>query len=64
MAVAADWAAWQPSPPYTVGLEEEVMLLDPDTWGLAQHADRLLASLGDDLAGRCSAETHAGGESS
>jgi carboxylate-amine ligase len=41
-----------------VGLEEEVMLLDPNTWKLAQRADRLLAVLGEDLAGSCSAETH------
>jgi carboxylate-amine ligase len=34
------------------------MLLDPETWGLAQRADRLLAVIGDDLQGRCSAETH------
>ena len=34
------------------------MLLDPDTWTLAQRADAVLALLGDDLAGRCSAETH------
>jgi glutamate---cysteine ligase / carboxylate-amine ligase len=55
---AVEWAAWQPSTPYTVGLEEEVMLLDPDAWTLAQRADALLAVLGDDLAGSCSAETH------
>ena len=55
---AGEWAAWQPSTPYTVGLEEEVMLLDPETWELAQRADRLLAVLGDDLEGSCSAETH------
>jgi carboxylate-amine ligase len=41
-----------------VGLEEEVMLLDPDTWKLAQRADQLLSALGEDLAGSCSAETH------
>jgi carboxylate-amine ligase len=41
-----------------VGLEEEVMLLDPDTWTLAQHADRLLAVLGDDLVDSCTPETH------
>jgi carboxylate-amine ligase len=52
------WADWRPSAPYTVGLEEEVMLLDPDTWTLDQRADRLLAVLGDDLVDRCSAETH------
>ena len=34
------------------------MLLDPDSWTLAQRADRLLAAVGDDLAGSCSAETH------
>jgi hypothetical protein len=37
------WAAWQPSTPYTVGLEDEVMLLDPGTWRLAQRADEVLA---------------------
>jgi len=41
-----------------VGIEEEVMLLDPRTWKLAQRADRLLGVLGDDVAGSCSAETH------
>ena len=58
MPVEPKWAAWQPSTPYTVGLEEEVMLLDPETWTLSQRADALLAALGDDLAGSCSAETH------
>jgi glutamate---cysteine ligase / carboxylate-amine ligase len=57
-AGAVEWAAWQPSTPYTVGIEEEVMLLNPRTWKLAQRADRLLAVLGDDVAGSCSAETH------
>ena len=52
------WAAWQPATPYSVGLEEEVMLLDPGTWTLAQRADRLLAVLGEDLVDSCSAETH------
>jgi carboxylate-amine ligase len=31
-------------PPYTLGVEEEYMLLDPDTWDLVQRADRMLAS--------------------
>ena len=34
------------------------MLLDPGTLRLAQRADEVLAVLSDDLAGRCSAETH------
>jgi carboxylate-amine ligase len=41
-----------------VGLEEEVMLLDPETWMLAQRADEVLALVDDELAGHCSAETH------
>jgi glutamate---cysteine ligase / carboxylate-amine ligase len=36
------------------------MLLDPGTWMLAQRADEVLAGLGDELAGHCSAETHEG----
>jgi carboxylate-amine ligase len=59
-ATVVPWALWRPSTPYSVGLEEEVMLLDPETWTLAPRADQLLASLGDDLAGHCWAETHAG----
>lgn len=34
------------------------MLLDPDTWRLAPRADSVLGRLGEDLSGRCSAETH------
>jgi carboxylate-amine ligase len=34
------------------------MLLDPDGWGLAQRGDEVLAQAGEDLAGRCAAETH------
>ncbi|WCB92463.1 Putative glutamate--cysteine ligase 2 [Baekduia alba] len=58
-ASAIPWATWRPSTPYSIGLEEEVMLLDPQTWSLAPRADRLLASLSDDLAEHCWAETHA-----
>jgi carboxylate-amine ligase len=32
------------SPPFTVGIEEEYMLLDPVTFDLVQRADRLLAA--------------------
>jgi glutamate---cysteine ligase / carboxylate-amine ligase len=41
-----------------VGIEEEVMLLDPVGWGLTQRGDEVLARAGADLAGRCAAETH------
>jgi len=31
--------------PYTLGVEEEYMLLDPDTWDLVQHIDSVLAAV-------------------
>jgi glutamate---cysteine ligase / carboxylate-amine ligase len=52
------WAAWQPSAPYSVGLEEEVMLLDPRGWSLAQRSDDVLPQLPGALAAHVSAETH------
>jgi carboxylate-amine ligase len=59
-SVHAQWAAWNASTrPYTVGLEEEVMLLDPQrSWALAQRIDDVLEALPDALAGFVSAETH------
>jgi len=33
--------------PYTLGVEEEYMLLDPETWDLVQHIDSVLAAVGD-----------------
>src|ERR1700704_2484829 len=52
------WAEWTRSEPYTVGIEEEVMLLCPEDWRLAHQGDRILASLPDDLAKNSAAETH------
>jgi glutamate---cysteine ligase / carboxylate-amine ligase len=52
------WAAWQPSAPYTVGLEEELMLLDPASFALAQRSDDVLPRLPAELAAHVSAETH------
>ena len=34
--------------PYTLGVEEEYMLLDPEVWDLVQHLDSLLARVSDD----------------
>ena len=56
----ADWARWVPSEPFTVGVEEEVMLLDPAGWDLAQRIDDVLPRLPGDLAHHMSAETHQG----
>ena len=57
-----DWAIWNFEPgraAWTVGIEEEVMLLDPVSWRLAQISDSLLPELSPRLAGKVSAETHA-----
>ena len=55
------WAAWSPDgaeAPWTVGIEEEVMLLDPGTWALAPRIDEVLPALPEPLAQRAAAETH------
>jgi glutamate---cysteine ligase / carboxylate-amine ligase len=55
---ARDWAAWHRSAAYTVGLEEELMLLDPADFSLAQRSDDALPRLPAALAAHVSAETH------
>jgi glutamate---cysteine ligase / carboxylate-amine ligase len=39
-------------PQFTVGIEEELMILDPDGWGLAQEIERLLAAVPKDISGQ------------
>ena len=55
------WAHWngELDHRYTLGIEEEVMLLDPDRWSLAQSSDQVLPRLSDDLSLHTSPETHA-----
>ena len=56
------WARWNSigaERPWTVGIEEEVMLLEPRGWTLVNRVDDVLASLPPGLPGRASAETHA-----
>jgi len=56
-----DWAHWNPAAaeaPWTVGLEEEVMLLDPRDWTLASRIDDVLPTLSRSVADRAAAETH------
>jgi carboxylate-amine ligase len=58
-----EWAEWRTGharPAWTVGIEEEVMLLDPGTWSLAYVIDDLLPILSPGLAASVAAETHAG----
>jgi glutamate---cysteine ligase / carboxylate-amine ligase len=56
----AQWAEWSSeSHPYGIGVEEEVMLLDPGRrWAPAQRIDDVLERLPAALAGYVSAETH------
>jgi carboxylate-amine ligase len=55
----ADWAQWNDSESYTVGVEEEVMLLDPEgDWPLAQRIDEVLPRLSKRLGARVTGETH------
>lgn len=54
----AEWAEWKSTAPYSVGIEEEVMLLDPGDWSLAQRSDDVLPRLSPELASRATAETH------
>jgi carboxylate-amine ligase len=53
------WSQWAASDPYTLGVEEEVMLLDPDNdWALAQRIDDVLPALSEALGERVAGETH------
>ena len=52
------WAEWADTAPYSVGVEEEVMLLSPDEWSLAQQVDRVIPALEPGLAHHVTTETH------
>ena len=57
--MTADWANWSGSGAYTLGVEEEVMLLDPtDDWSLAHRIDDVLPGLSERLGERVAGETH------
>jgi glutamate---cysteine ligase / carboxylate-amine ligase len=49
---------WVPSEPYTVGIEEEVMLLDPAGWMPAARADDVMGRLPRGLTDHLASETH------
>ncbi len=55
------WAHWSPEAlerPWTVGIEEEVMLLDAGDWALAPRIDDVLDELAGELGEQVCAETH------
>jgi glutamate---cysteine ligase / carboxylate-amine ligase len=57
----SSWSTWNPAgaeAPWTVGIEEEVMLLDPVTWMPASRSEEVLAALDPDVAAHTAAETH------
>ena len=56
------WSAWQAdqrSTQFTIGIEEELMLLDPRDWSLAFRSDEVIACLPPELRDRVTLETHA-----
>ncbi|HEY4895985.1 MAG TPA: YbdK family carboxylate-amine ligase, partial [Solirubrobacteraceae bacterium] len=57
---ARSWSRWAPDGvvPWTVGVEEEVMLLEPSDWSLASRADLVIERLRGELAAHASPETH------
>jgi glutamate---cysteine ligase / carboxylate-amine ligase len=53
-----EWARWTPSAPYSIGIEEEVMILDPTDLSLSRHTELALRGLFEQLGGHAGAETH------
>ena len=54
------WALWREgAEDWTLGVEEEVMLLDPQTWELAQVLEDIHPRMSPGLAAHVTAETHA-----
>jgi carboxylate-amine ligase len=54
----APWSKWRHGNEYTLGVEEEVMLLDPRDWTLAPAIDDVLKDLPESLCDHVSSETH------
>jgi carboxylate-amine ligase len=55
------WAVWnggKQATAYTVGVEEEVMLLETNGWSMAHAADMLIPALSPELSARVTRETH------
>ncbi len=57
----SDWAVWNRAgaeAPWTVGIEEEVMLLDPLSWMPSSRSEEVLEALDPEIAQHTAAETH------
>ena len=53
-----DWPARSRAEQYTVGIEEEAMLLDPADWSLAHDSERVIEALPEEVRERATPETH------
>ena len=59
---SAAWSRWSEAAaarPWTVGVEEELMLLDPGDWSLANRVEDVLDALPEGVAAHAAPETHA-----
>jgi carboxylate-amine ligase len=54
----ADWSIAGHEAPWTVGIEEEVMLLEPNAWNLTSRSEEVLDQLPEEMTERTAAETH------
>jgi carboxylate-amine ligase len=52
------WATWNQDTAWTAGIEEEVMLVSPETWLPASRCEDVLGALAPDVAECARAETH------
>lgn len=60
MSKQPEWARWPGADEvrWTLGVEEEVMLLHPGSWALAQMIDSVLVELPEEVRAHMSSETH------
>jgi carboxylate-amine ligase len=58
VSVWSDWKGRSREIQYTVGIEEEAMLLEPGGWQLAHHSERVLEALPPEFASHATMETH------
>ena len=54
----ADWSDAGREAPWTVGIEEEVMLLEPNGWTLTSRSEEVLEALPTIMTAQTAAETH------
>jgi carboxylate-amine ligase len=54
----AEWAGEHEAGPYSLGVEEEVMLVEPGSWELAYRIDDVLAAAPAQVVEHLNAETH------